>query len=517
MVNREARVDALDAFAPTQDGLSSSHANLVASKALLPVGGTAIGTVSSISSTPTTCSRTEGGQVSRWWQITSKTDDSGAEFDAIRLYNANAATTTSISMRNELDNAAVYVYASKANSVANVVDWFIDDIGTVPSAEDGGKVIAFGERLPVYRLAVVLHRISALTVCGFEALADPTTITRRCLATEFEAEAGPMRYGAGPDDKPLTHHEDDTNIPHGDSSAGNKCVTWYSSVATDVGWWFVKFKDGKKHKVSKVRLQNCDDYLPEIAWNSGPGSGTWVSVDRWIVGMMLITVDENYHLNICGIEIYEEKTRFPDLHAAGCVVQEDTAYHNFVVAGSGDIPVGISLSECVHRCTQNSECFGVRYNKRVSACMLKADGAFAESRRQTDDVFDSVELPPNSACRAFRLGGLLVASDVDTEQGPGTYWPADNPLTLSQACSHTGIPGYAGAADRGYWFAEFKAGAQNHVTKIEVVPHFAYRNENRSCCHQRLNNACVRYSTDGTKPSTADPIKEGSSLFYCYN
>eukprot|EP00392_Amoebophrya_sp_AT5.2_P012353 g12453.t1 len=322
-------------------------------------------------------------------------------------------------MRNELDSAAVYVYSSKANSVANVVDWFIDDIGAVPSAEDGGKVIAFGERLPVYRLAVVLHRISSLTVCGFEALTHPTTITRRCLAAEFEAE------GTNSADKPLTHEEGDTNYLQGANSAGNTC-SGSGHGLTGPGWWFVKFRDGKKHKVSKIRLwnragccpdrlngacvrfatdnsvkpptadpsQNCDDYLlDEIASNSGPGSGTWLRVDRWIVGMMLVSRAADYYITLCGIEIYEHAsfpTLFPfDAKSKFTPSQTDLSHDWRLVATK---PL-LSLGQTANGYITNDE------GHPVTCSQTSGDsaGKWWEITSKTDDPgaeFDAVRLYP---------------------------------------------------------------------------------------------------------------------------
>eukprot|EP00392_Amoebophrya_sp_AT5.2_P012303 g12401.t1 len=287
--------------------------------------------------------------------------------------------------------------------------------------------------------------------CAATVAGKFTLTTRRCLAAEFGArewENGGVLtkddVGSNVDfwDNPLKHEEGDRNhmqlqgVPH-------YCAGGPS------GWWYVRFKDRRKHKVSEIRLwnreqgpqerlnnacvrfsfdgakpssedptQNCDMYLPEIAFDSGPGSGTYVPVDEMIVGMMLISQADPTYLTLCGIEIYEETTgnlpRYPALQAAGCVVQEKAAYHNFDRPGNQNIPHGTvedssgnrrpatSLPECVQLCTQDDECVGILYSQGASACMLKSDGAFADGRKQTGgfhDAFDSVQLPKNSACR----------------------------------------------------------------------------------------------------------------------
>eukprot|EP00392_Amoebophrya_sp_AT5.2_P000375 g375.t1 len=162
------------------------------------------------------------------------------------------------------------------------------------------------------------------------------TTTRRCTREDFDGEEGPAvyastRYGGSRGWwRPLTHHENDSNNWPG------KCSHSDRGNAADPGYWFAKFKDGKRHKVKRVRLwnrsnyrhrldgacvrfatdgskpsnadpaNNCDIYLPAISGNSGPGSGTEVAIERWITGMMFITTSNDYYMTICGIEIFED-------------------------------------------------------------------------------------------------------------------------------------------------------------------------------------------------------------------
>eukprot|EP00392_Amoebophrya_sp_AT5.2_P019606 g20528.t1 len=102
---------------------------------------------------------------------------------------------------------------------------------------------------------------------------------------------------------------------------------------------------------------------------------------------------------------------------------------------------------------------------------------------------------------------LITPAEIEGEQGPGTLalqgadgetWEWGNPLYVQQCsgdacCSHT----IDGSPTPGYWFAKFKDGNLHYVSKVKLW--------NRGALGDRLNNACVRFTTDGTKPSDADP------------
>eukprot|EP00392_Amoebophrya_sp_AT5.2_P012306 g12404.t1 len=298
-----------------------------------------------------------------------------------------------------------------------------------------------------------------------------TYATRRCLAEEFgereweDNAATPENEAALTLDdvgtsvaswlgnpswyNPLTHEEGDPNNMQGAGAENNKCTSSGHGL-TSGGWWYVRFKDRRRHKITQIRLwnrfqgphnrlenacvrfsldgvkpspedptQNCDMYLPEeIKDNTGPGSGTYVTVDKMIVGMMLISQAPDFYLTLCGIEIYEETAgnspRYPALHAAGCVVQEKAGYHGFDLPGNPEIPRGTSLPECVHRCTQNSECAGILFNQGASrGCMLKMAGASDAGKEVGgfNDAFDAVELRPGSACRT-NVGAIATYRGV---------------------------------------------------------------------------------------------------------
>eukprot|EP00392_Amoebophrya_sp_AT5.2_P006695 g6707.t1 len=138
--------------APDRGSIDLGHyAHLTASRALLAVGQRADGVHPDQNATQndpnssTTCAETQkrGGAENRWWQITSRTDEPGAEMDAFRLYNNDAGLTS------RLDNASVEVYSSKASSDANAPDWELPDVGNIRAASDGGTVIYLGNtRLP---------------------------------------------------------------------------------------------------------------------------------------------------------------------------------------------------------------------------------------------------------------------------------------------------------------------------------------------------------------------------------
>jgi len=173
------QLDTAAAFTATQIDLGH-YAHLTASRALLAVGQRADGVHPDQNATQndpnssTTCAETQkrGGAENRWWQITSRTDEPGAEMDAFRLYNNDAGLTS------RLDNASVEVYSSKASSDANAPDWELPDVGNIRAASDGGTVIYLGNtRLPVYRLRITLAIDSWLTLCGFEALLFGTSTT----------------------------------------------------------------------------------------------------------------------------------------------------------------------------------------------------------------------------------------------------------------------------------------------------------------------------------------------------
>eukprot|EP00392_Amoebophrya_sp_AT5.2_P014368 g14517.t1 len=281
----------------------------------------------------------------------------------------------------------------------------------------------------------------------------PTTTTtagalvtsRRVTLDELEGELKP---GGGRGwTPPLTHHEDDSNnISNPD---GHAC-TWSASASSpeNPGHWSVRFKDLKKRRVSMIRLwnregyfpfrlsnacvrfsldgsvppnadqnQNCDDYLPAVVRSdSGPGSGTWVVIDRWIVGMSIVSTANFFGghppvVQLCGIEIYEETTT-----------------------------------------------------------------------------------------------RLCTREDFVGEQGPGVQYPGSStwwkPLTHHEddsnewpgKCSHTK---YSFTYDLGYWFAQFKDGKRHKVKKVRLWNRVGY--------NSRLDGACVRFATDGSKPSNADP------------
>eukprot|EP00392_Amoebophrya_sp_AT5.2_P013205 g13318.t1 len=295
--------------------------------------------------------------------------------------------------------------------------------------------------------APVISLASTITApATTHSLAGPKTATR-LHPGDFKGEEGPAVYkgrGGGAWWRPLTHRENDSNRWPG------KCSHTDSGNEGSPGYWFVQFKDGRKHHVSKIRLwnradccqdrlnsacvrfsldgskpsnadpsQNCDDYLPpSISWKSGPGSGTEVVVGRSITGMMLITRSKDHVMTIGGIEIYEDRT---------------------------------AMSTTI------------------------------------------------STTR------LCTWADFDGQEGPGVYKGGEwwRPLTHHEddsnkwpgKCSHTDG---GDRASPGYWFVQFKDGKKRHVTKIRLW--------NRAdCCPDRLNSACVRFSFDGSKPSNADP------------
>eukprot|EP00392_Amoebophrya_sp_AT5.2_P000540 g541.t1 len=273
------------------------------------------------------------------------------------------------------------------------------------------------------------------------------TTTRLCTWQDLHGQEGPGVYGDAGDGswwRPLTHHEDDANRWPG------RCSHTAQGSKDNPGYWFVQFKDGKKHHVSTIRLwnradccqnrlnsacvrfsvdgskpsnadasQNCDDYLPaNIASSSGLGSGTEVVINRAITGMMFITKSNDYHMTIGGIEIYEDRTAMTTT---------------------------------------------------------------------------------TSTAR------LLTWQDFHGQQGPGVYGDGAwwRPLTHHEddsnswpgRCSHTDG---GNKASPGYWFVKFKDGKKHHVSKIRLW--------NRAgCCPHRLNDACVRFSYDGSMPSNADP------------
>eukprot|EP00392_Amoebophrya_sp_AT5.2_P017277 g17608.t1 len=159
---------------------------------------------------------------------------------------------------------------------------------------------------------------------------------RLCNRDEFVGEQGPGNY-SGPQENlhgsdfswyvPFSHQENDAE------KWGFTCSCTDQSTS-EPAYWFVKFADGNLHHVAKIRLWNrednsqsrldgacvrftengakpsnnnvnCDLYLPEIAHDSGQGSGTEVVIDRSINGMMIITPFATTYMHICGIQIYE--------------------------------------------------------------------------------------------------------------------------------------------------------------------------------------------------------------------
>eukprot|EP00392_Amoebophrya_sp_AT5.2_P012657 g12764.t1 len=98
---------------------------------------------------------------------------------------------------------------------------------------------------------------------------------------------------------------------------------------------------------------------------------------------------------------------------------------------------------------------------------------------------------------------LITPAEIEGEQGPGT-WPLfdwENPLNVHQCsgdacCSHTGEE-----SAPGYWFAKFRDGNLHYVSKVKLWN----RAGTYAAQGYRLNNACIRFTTDGTKPSDADP------------
>eukprot|EP00392_Amoebophrya_sp_AT5.2_P007717 g7732.t1 len=115
---------------------------------------------------------------------------------------------------------------------------------------------------------------------------------------------------------------------------------------------------------------------------------------------------------------------------------------------------------------------------------------------------------------------LYDVSDFNGIQGPGTdeETPTQGPATWDRPfdhteftpnewpnkCSHSGAG--TGADNHAYWYVQFTRNACGVVPKKHVLK---VRLWNRAgCCPERLNNACVRYSYDGTRPSNANPDED---------
>eukprot|EP00392_Amoebophrya_sp_AT5.2_P007691 g7706.t1 len=105
-----------------------------------------------------------------------------------------------------------------------------------------------------------------------------------------------------------------------------------------------------------------------------------------------------------------------------------------------------------------------------------------------------------------------LPSEFETEQGPESVatMEADLALDVSEDaakyfCTHT-----AGGteANPGYWYVNFKDNVPRHVSKIRMWTR-GYATDEQACldvqCGKRVDNACVRFSTDGTIPSKTNP------------
>eukprot|EP00392_Amoebophrya_sp_AT5.2_P012257 g12355.t1 len=175
----------------------------------------------------------------------------------------------------------------------------------------------------------------------------------------FAPRAVAYAYGGG--DVPTV--QDDTSrfpIPvHELNTTNHYCAWTKGNGASSPGYWFVKFRDGEKHHVSRIRLwnnnrleslngacvrfstdatmpstaspteSNCDDTLPDIPEEWGGDSGTVVEINREITGMMFVTVDtaNSHAINVCGIKIYKETARKMYTFDNTQLVPEQTSTH----------------------------------------------------------------------------------------------------------------------------------------------------------------------------------------------
>eukprot|EP00392_Amoebophrya_sp_AT5.2_P007964 g7983.t1 len=114
------------------------------------------------------------------------------------------------------------------------------------------------------------------------------------------------------------------------------------------------------------------------------------------------------------------------------------------------------------------------------------EGLVQGERRCAREEFDGEQGPEPSH-------GTVWSNALEHEEDDSNVWPSHCTHTSGQNATHPG-----------YWFVKFADGQTHNVSKVRLW--------NRDgCCPERLNGACVRFTMDGTKPSTASPHVEGES------